>query len=69
MFNPKIISAFALVSTIVVVLVYRREEQVRPLRPIGKPQTIATPLRLPPVPVPADNPLTVETVGRTTLPA
>jgi cytochrome c peroxidase len=62
MFNPKIISALALVSTIVVVLVYHRGEPVRPVRPIGTPQTIATKLGLPPVPVPADNPGTVETI-------
>ena len=64
MFNRKIISALALLSTIaaVVVLIYHRGEPVRPIRPIGTPQTIATPLGLPPVPVPADNPVTVETV-------
>lgn len=64
MFNRKTISALALLSTIVavVVLVYHRGEPVRPVRPIGTPQTIATPLGLPPVPVPADNPVTVETV-------
>jgi cytochrome c peroxidase len=45
------------------VLIYSFAEHVRPVRPIGKPQTIATPLGLPPVPVPADNPLTVETVA------
>jgi cytochrome c peroxidase len=32
-------------------------------RPIGKPITIAAPLGLPPVPVPADNPPTVETIA------
>jgi len=63
--NTKITSALALFSTIVavVVLVYRRGEPVRPVRPIGTPQTIATPLGLPPVLVPADNPVTVETVA------
>ena len=63
MFNRKIISVLALFSIVAAVLIYRRVEQVRPVRPIGKPQTIATPLGLPPVPVPADNPLTVETVA------
>ena len=63
MFNRKIISALALFSMVAAVLIYRRAEQARPVRPIGKPQTIATPLGLPPVPVPADNPLTVETVA------
>jgi hypothetical protein len=43
MFNPKIISALALVSTIVVVLVYHRGERVRPVGAIGTLQTIATP--------------------------
>ena len=32
-------------------------------RPVGAPVQIATPLGLPPVPVPADNPVTVETVA------
>ena len=63
MFNRKIISALALFLIVAAVLIYPRAERVRPVRPIGKPQTIATPLGLPPVPVPADNPLTVETVA------
>jgi cytochrome c peroxidase len=64
MSKRKIISALALFSTIVaVVQVSHRAEAVRPVRPVGKPQTIATPLGLPPVPVPADNPITVETVA------
>jgi cytochrome c peroxidase len=65
MFSRKIISALALLSTIVAVVVpvHYRGERVRPVRAIGTPQTIATPLGLPPVPVPADNPLTVETVA------
>ena len=65
MLNPRIISALALLSTIVtlVVIVYHRGETVRPVKPIGTPQTIATPLGLPPVPVPADNPVTVETIA------
>jgi cytochrome c peroxidase len=63
--NPRIISALTLLSTIVavVVTVYHRGEPVRPINPIGTPQTIATPLGLPPVPVPADNPVTVETIA------
>ena len=63
--NPRIISALALLSTIVAVVVidYHRGEPVRPVKPIGTPQTIATPLGLPPVPVPADNPVTVETIA------
>ena len=63
MFNRKIISVLAL-STIlvVVVLVHHGGEAVRPVRPIGAPQTITSPLGLPPVPVPADNPVTAETV-------
>jgi len=64
MFNPKIISVLALLSTIlvVVVLVHHRGEPVRPVRPIGTPQIIATPLGVPPVPVPADNPVTIDTI-------
>jgi hypothetical protein len=56
MFNRKIISSLALFSIVAPVLIYRRAEQVRPVRPIGTPQTIATPLGLPPVPVPATPP-------------
>ena len=63
MFNRKIISALALFLTVAAVLIYRRGEPVREVRPIGTPQTIATPLGLPPVPVPADNPITVEKVA------
>src|SRR5258708_915046 len=63
MFNRKIISGLALFLTVAAVLIYSRVEHIRSVRPIGKPQTIATPLGLPPVPVPADNPLTVETVA------
>ena len=66
--NHRIISALAPFLTIVavVVLVYHRGDpvtSVRPVRPIGTPQTITTPLGLPPVPIPADNPLTVETAA------
>ena len=35
----------------------------RPALPVGKPIKIATPLGLPPVPIPADNPPTAETVA------
>jgi cytochrome c peroxidase len=62
MFNRKIISELALFSIVAAMLIHRRGEHLRPMRPIGKPQTIATPLGLPPVPVPADNPVTVEAV-------
>src|SRR5687768_13644738 len=36
---------------------------VRPALPIGTPIKIANPLGLPPVPIPADNPPTAETVA------
>jgi cytochrome c peroxidase len=36
---------------------------VEPAHPLGKPITIAAPLGLPPVPVPADNPPTAETIA------
>lgn len=62
--NRRIISALALFSTIAaLLLIYSRAEQIRPAMPIGKPLAIAPPRGLPPVPVPADNPLTVETVA------
>lgn len=62
MFNAKIISALTLFSIVAVMLTYGSGEFVRPVRPIGTPQGIATPLGLPPVPVPADNPSTLETI-------
>ena len=60
---PRIISALLSTIVAVVVIVYHRGEAVRPVRPIGTPQTSATPLGLPPVPVPADNPVTAETIA------
>lgn len=35
----------------------------KPAPPVGKPISIAVPLGLPPLPVPADNPLTAETIA------
>jgi hypothetical protein len=57
MFNPKIISVLAPLSTIValVVLVHHRGEPVRPVTPFGTPQIIATPLGLPPAPIPGQS--------------
>ena len=63
MLNPRIISALLSTIVAVVVIVYQRYDLVRTVNPIGTPQTIATPLGLPPVPVPADNPVTVETIA------
>jgi cytochrome c peroxidase len=63
--NRRSISAIASFLTIaaVVVLVYHRSEPARPVRPIGTPKIITTPLGLPPVAIPADNPVTVEKVA------
>jgi cytochrome c peroxidase len=43
-------------------LIYERARST-PSIPIGKPLAVANPLGLPPVPVPADNPVTAETVS------
>ena len=40
-----------------------RVPAARPAIPIGRPITISTPLGLPPVPIPEDNPPTAETVA------
>ena len=45
-----------------VLFAYNANEPQLSARPIGKPITIPTPLGLPPVPIPADNPPTAETV-------
>jgi cytochrome c peroxidase len=42
---------------------YGSKTAMRPARPIGAPLIIAAPLGLPPIPVPADNPITAETVS------
>lgn len=44
-------------------LVYSQSSVSKPLMPIGKPVTIKAPLGLPPVPTPADNPPTAETIA------
>ena len=49
MFNRKTILALALFLIVAAGLIYRRSGPVRPVMPIGTPQTIATPLGLPPV--------------------
>ena len=62
--NSRILAAIGLLAAIVLILVtYGRREQRPPAHPIGRPMTIAAPLGLPPVPTPADNPPTVETVS------
>jgi cytochrome c peroxidase len=55
---PVILLAVALAGLL---LVYRLSQH-RPALPIGTPVTISVPLGLPPVPVPADNPPTAETI-------
>jgi cytochrome c peroxidase len=56
---------FILVLLITVVagglLLYSQDQ--KPLMPIGKPVQIKAPLGLPPVPIPADNPPTAETIA------
>jgi hypothetical protein len=66
MFNPKIISVLAQLSTIVavVVLVHHRGERVRPVRPIGTPQIIATPGKFAIRSSPRGQLVTIETITR-----
>ena len=49
MFTRKIILSLALFLIVAAGPIYRRSGPVRPVTPIGTPQTIATPLGLPPV--------------------
>lgn len=63
----KVLSATVVILVaLLLLLVYRgRQERRAPLavHPIGTALEIAAPLGLPPVPVPADNPATVETIA------
>lgn len=64
MSNYRILSAVVLVLVVAGLLVmYSNREQRVPARPIGSTITIAAPAGLPPVPVPADNPPTLETIS------
>src|SRR5437868_2410411 len=64
MISRNILWAFFLIVVIAgVLLVYRGGEKRAPAHPIGAKLQIATPLGLPPVPIPQDNPPTVETVA------
>lgn len=44
-------------------LLYSQQKAAAPLLPIGNPVQIKAPLGLPPVPIPADNPPTAETIA------
>ena len=63
--NPGKISLFILVITVLAsgFLVQSQTQTASPLLPIGKPVQIKAPLGLPPVPIPADNPPTAETIA------
>jgi cytochrome c peroxidase len=63
--NPGKIFLFILVITVVAstFLVYSQTQAASPLLPIGKAIQIKAPLGLPPVPIPADNPPTAETIA------
>jgi len=54
---------FLLLSLASVLLLYSQQRAAAPLLPIGKPVQIKAPLGLPPVPIPADNPPTAETIA------
>jgi len=59
----RILSPVLLLCTFALILfAYNASERPVSARPIGKPIAIPTPLGLPPVPIPADNPPTAETV-------
>ncbi|HWR17482.1 MAG TPA: cytochrome c peroxidase [Terriglobales bacterium] len=60
----RILSSVLLLFTIVVLLLwYARSDRQVSARPVGQSIVIPTPLGLPPVPFPADNPPTAETVA------
>jgi cytochrome c peroxidase len=50
-------------SVIAVFFIHSGVKATTPLKPIGKPVEIKAPLGLPPIPTPADNPPTVETIA------
>ncbi len=52
-----------LLLSVLIVACREAEKKVEPARPIGTPVEIKVPLGLPPVPVPAANPPTVETIA------
>ena len=60
----RILSALAIFFIIGgLLMMYTSREQRAPARPLGRTVAIAAPLGLPPVPVPADNPPTLETIS------
>jgi len=61
--SRKMLPVLILAAMIVAVVWLYRNVQSRPAHPVGMPVAIAVPLGLPPVPVPADNPPTVETIA------
>ena len=64
MSNYRIVSAVALVVIVAgLLMMYSSREQRAPAHPIGKAISIAAPLGLPPVPAPADNLPTMETIS------
>lgn len=62
--SPKLLSLILVIAAIIAVLLFYRSHRTEPARrPVGTPIAIEAPLGLPPVPVPADNPPTTETVA------
>ncbi|HMC73001.1 MAG TPA: cytochrome-c peroxidase, partial [Terriglobales bacterium] len=62
--SGKIIVVIVTLTFVVLLLVVvRLTQQVDAEQQIGTPVTIKAPLGLPPVPIPSDNPLTVEKIG------
>jgi len=60
----KLIAAvFLSLMLITALLVHSQSSTSKAVMPIGKPVTIKAPLGLPPVPIPADNPPTAETIA------
>jgi len=61
--SAKIVLGVLFVSLLALLLVYSQEQIGSSVRPIGTPVQIKTPLGLPPVPTPPDNPPTAETIA------
>ncbi len=60
----RLILSFVLVAVLTAAWFgFRKTRKAAPIFPIGKEVTILTPLGLPPVPIPADNPPTAETIA------
>ena len=60
--NMLLISLFVMMVACALLL-HSQDQKSSPVLPVGKPVAIKAPLGLPPVPIPADNPPTAETIA------